>query len=104
LVTAPVGTTLEAAEAVLHRHRIEKLPVVDEKGRLKGLITVKDIFKRRQYPHACKDEHGRLRVGAAVGASEADLDRARALVDAGVDVLVIDTAHGHAEGVLRAVA
>ena len=104
LVTAPVGTTLDDAERVLHQHRIEKLPVVDEDGHLKGLITVKDIFKRRQYPHACKDEHGRLRVGAAIGASDDDLERARVLVDAGVDVLVIDTAHGHSEGVLRAVA
>ena len=104
LVTVPVGTTLDEAEEVLHRHRIEKLPVVDDAGRLKGLITVKDIYKRRQYPDACKDEHGRLRVGAAVGASSVDLDRAAALVEAGVDVLVIDTAHGHSEGVLQAVA
>jgi IMP dehydrogenase len=104
LITAPVGTTLEAAERVLHKHRIEKLPVVDEQGRLTGLITVKDIFKRRRYPDACKDEHGRLRVGAAIGAGEGDLERAKALVDAGVDVLVVDTAHGHSEGVLRAVA
>lgn len=104
LVTAPVGTTLEDAERVLHEHRIEKLPVVDEGGILRGLITVKDIKKRRQYPDASKDEHGRLRVGAAIGASAADLDRARALLDAGVDVLVIDTAHGHSEGVLNAVA
>ncbi|TVP58822.1 MAG: IMP dehydrogenase [Gemmatimonadales bacterium] len=104
LVTAPVGTTLEEAEVILHRHRIEKLPVVDEAGALAGLITVKDIVKRRQHPNACKDERGRLRVGAAVGASETDLDRVRALVDAGVDAVVIDTAHGHSEGVLRAVA
>jgi len=104
LVTVPVGTTLQEAERLLHTHRIEKLPVVDKNGILKGLITVKDIFKRRQFPHACKDEHGRLRVGAAVGASRKDLDRARALVDAGVDVLVIDTAHGHSEGVLQALA
>jgi IMP dehydrogenase len=103
LVTAPVGTTLDEAQAILHRHRIEKLPVVDGKGRLKGLITVKDIFKRRNYPNACKDEHGRLRVGAAIGASHGDLDRAKLLVDAGVDVLVVDTAHGHSEGVLEAV-
>lgn len=103
LVTAPVGTTLDAAERILHEHRIEKLPVVDGEGRLKGLITVKDIFKRRQFPNACKDEHGRLRVGAAVGASSADIDRARALVEAGADALVIDTAHGHSEGVLSAV-
>ncbi len=104
LVTVPVGTTLREAERLLHSHRIEKLPVVDEKGILKGLITVKDIFKRRQFPDACKDEHGRLRVGAAVGASRRDLDRAKALVDAGADVLVIDTAHGHSEGVLQALA
>jgi len=103
LVTAPAGTTLEEAEAILHEHKIEKLPVVDAEGHLRGLITVKDIFKRRKHPDACKDEHGRLRVGAAIGASAADLDRARALVDAGVDVLVVDTAHGHSEGVLRAV-
>jgi IMP dehydrogenase len=104
LITAPEGTSLDAAEKILHKHRIEKLPVVDEAGRLRGLITVKDIFKRRQYPSACKDEHGRLRVGAAIGASRADLDRAGALIDAGVDVLVVDTAHGHSEGVLQAVA
>lgn len=103
LVTVPVGTTLEEAQAILHQHRIEKLPVVDEDGRLRGLITVKDIFKRRRYPHACKDEHGRLRVGAAVGASHADVERAALLVEAGVDLLVIDTAHGHSEGVLKAV-
>jgi IMP dehydrogenase len=104
LVIAPSGTSLTEAEQILHRHRIEKLPVVDEEGRLRGLITFKDINKRRQYPNACKDEHGRLRVGAAIGAGPRDLDRARALVEAGVDVLVIDTAHGHAEGVLQAVA
>jgi IMP dehydrogenase len=104
LVTVPAGTTLDEAERVLHRHRIEKLPVVAGDGTLKGLITVKDIFKRRQYPNACKDEHGRLRVGAAVGASHVDLDRAAALLDAGADVLVVDTAHGHSEGVLQALA
>ena len=104
LVTAPVGTTLGEAERILHRHRIEKLPVVDDHGKLKGLITVKDIFKRRQFPNACKDEHGRLRVGAAIGAGKGDGDRARALVEAGVDFLVIDTAHGHSAGVLQAVA
>jgi IMP dehydrogenase len=104
LVTAPIGTSLETAEEILHRHRIEKLPVVGEDGRLAGLITVKDIVKRRQFPNASKDERGRLRVGAALGASLADLDRARSLVEAGVDVLVIDTAHGHSEGVLRAVS
>lgn len=104
LVTAPAGTTLDEAEEILHQHRIEKLPVVNGEGQLEGLITVKDIFKRRQFPNACKDEHGRLRVGAAVGAGPSELDRARALVDAGVDFLVVDTAHGHSEGVLRAVA
>ncbi|HSH76025.1 MAG TPA: IMP dehydrogenase, partial [Longimicrobiales bacterium] len=104
LVTVPVGTTLEEAQAILHEHRIEKLPVVDAEGGLKGLITVKDIFKRRMYPDACKDEHGRLRTGAAVGAAKADMERASLLVDAGVDVLVVDTAHGHSEGVLEAVA
>jgi len=104
LITAPEGTSLDAAEEILHKHRIEKLPVVDEAGRLRGLITVKDIFKRRQFPSACKDEQGRLRVGAAIGASRADLARAGALIDAGVDVLVVDTAHGHSEGVLQAVA
>jgi IMP dehydrogenase len=104
LITAPVGTTLEDAEAMLHQHRIEKLPVVDGEGRLRGLITVKDIFKRRQFPGACKDAHGRLRVAAAIGAADGDLERAAALMDAGVDALVIDTAHGHSEGVLRAVA
>jgi len=104
LVTVPVGTTLEDAERILHGHKIEKLPVVDADGNLRGLITVKDIFKRRQYPNACKDEHGRLRVAAAIGASVRDLERARSLVEAGVDVIVIDTAHGHSEGVLQAVA
>jgi IMP dehydrogenase len=104
LITAPAGTSLADAEQILHRHRIEKLPVVDDEGRLHGLITFKDINKRRQFPNACKDDHGRLRVGAAVGAGDRDIARARALVEAGVDVIVIDTAHGHAEGVLRAVA
>lgn len=102
LVTAPVGTSLDEAERILHRERIEKLPVVDAEGRLRGLITVKDIFKRRQHPNACKDSHGRLRVGAAIGTAPGELDRAAALVDAGVDVLVIDTAHGHSAGVLKA--
>jgi IMP dehydrogenase len=102
LITAPVGTSLDDAERILHRERIEKLPVVDDQGRLKGLITVKDIFKRRQYPNAAKDEHGRLRVGGAIGTGARDMDRAQALIDAGVDVLVIDTAHGHSVGVLDA--
>lgn len=104
LVTAPVGTTLEEAERILGEHRIEKLPVVDGEGRLRGLITVKDIHKRREYPDANKDQHGRLRVAAAIGAGGDYLDRARALVEAGVDALVVDTAHGHSEGVLRATA
>ncbi|HEY0021893.1 MAG TPA: IMP dehydrogenase [Longimicrobium sp.] len=104
LVTAPVGTSLEEAVQILHKHRIEKLPVVDGDGVLRGLITVKDIRKRAQFPNACKDERGRLRVGAAIGASLRDVDRAAALVQAGVDVLIVDTAHGHSEGVLDAVA
>jgi IMP dehydrogenase len=103
LVTVPVGTTLDEAQAILHEHRIEKLPVVDDEGHLRGLITVKDIFKRRLYPNACKDEHGRLRVGAAIGTSDGDAERARLLVDAGVDVIIVDTAHGHSAGVLQAV-
>lgn len=102
LVTAPVGTTLEEAERILARHRIEKLPVVDEGGILRGLITVKDIFKRRQHPNANKDQHGRLRVAGALGAGGDTLVRAKALVDAGVDVLVVDSAHGHSIGVLNA--
>jgi IMP dehydrogenase len=105
LVTAPAGTSLEEAVRILHRHRIEKLPVVDENGMLAGLITVKDVRKRAQYPNASKDERGRLRVGAAIGAHpQRDMDRARALVDAGADVMVIDTAHGHSVGVLDAVS
>jgi IMP dehydrogenase len=102
LVTVPVGTSLDEAEKVLQKHRIEKLPVVDKDGKLRGLITVKDIFKRRQFPNSSKDEHGRLRVGAAIGTSEKELDRAAALLAAGADVLVIDTAHGHSAGVLDA--
>ncbi len=104
LVTAPVGTSLDEAERMLHEHKIEKLPVVDQDGYLRGLITVKDIFKRRHFPDAAKDEHGRLRVGGAVGTSRRDLERATELVRAGVDVLVIDSAHGHSEGVLNAVS
>jgi IMP dehydrogenase len=104
LVTAPVGTSLDDAERILARHRIEKLPVVDAQGVLKGLITVKDIFKRREHPNANKDQHGRLRVAAAVGGAQDATDRARRLIDAGVDVLVIDSAHGHSEGVLRTVS
>src|SRR4030095_8581419 len=103
LVTAPVGTTLAGAGAILHRNTIEKLPVVDADGRLKGLITVKDISKRIKYPDATKDEQGRLRVGAAVGGGPAALERAAALVAAEVDVLVVDTAHGHSHGGLDVV-
>ena len=103
LVTAPMGTDLDEAERILAQHRIEKLPVIDAEGVLKGLITVKDIFKRRQFPNAAKDVHGRLQVAAAVGATPDCLDRATALVDTGVDVLVVDSAHGHSEGVLQAI-
>jgi IMP dehydrogenase len=102
LVTVPEGTTLEQAKSRLHRHRIEKVLVVDEAGNLKGLITVKDIQKMMQYPHACKDELGRLRVGAAVGASGDYLERAAALVRAKVDLLVLDSSHAHSRGVLAA--
>lgn len=101
LVTAPVGTDLDEAERILARHRIEKLPVVDAQGVLKGLITVKDIFKRKEHPNANKDQHGRLRVAAAVGGTPAAVERARVLLDAGADVLIIDSAHGHSEGVLQ---
>lgn len=103
LVTAPEGTTLEEAEALLQANKIEKLPVVDGTGRLTGLITFKDIQKKKQFPNACKDEHGRLRVGAAVGVTLDALDRVEALVTAGVDFITVDTAHGHSEGVLQAV-
>jgi IMP dehydrogenase len=103
LITVPVGTTLETAKAILHRHRVEKLPVVDEKYRLRGLITVKDIQKKIAYPNACKDQLGRLRVGAAVGATGDYLERASALAKAHVDVLVVDTAHGHSTRVITAV-
>jgi IMP dehydrogenase len=104
LVTAPVGTTLEEAEKLLHRHRIEKLPVVDGEGVLKGLITVKDIQKRIEFPSSTKDLQGRLRVGAAVGVGPDAFERAQALVAAGADVLVVDTAHGHSRAVIEMVA
>ncbi|HUJ15198.1 MAG TPA: IMP dehydrogenase [Thermoanaerobaculia bacterium] len=100
LITVPVGTTLEQAREVLHHHRIEKLLVVDANGDLKGLITVKDIQKARQYPQAAKDPLGRLRVGAAIGVGREGLDRARALIDAKADVVVIDSAHAHSAGVM----
>jgi IMP dehydrogenase len=103
LVTAPVGTTLAEAERLLGRHKIEKLPIVDEVGRLKGLITVKDIQKRERYPLATKDERGRLRVGAAVGVGSDALERAAALAAAEVDVIVVDTAHGHSRAVVEMV-
>ncbi len=102
LVTAPVGTTLEEARATLARYRIEKLPVVDAEGRLKGLITVKDIEKRIRHPHACKDPLGRLRVAAAVGAAGDFKERALELIKAGADALVVDSAHAHSAGVLQA--
>ncbi len=103
LVTAPAGTTLEEAEAILQKNRIEKLPVVDKYGKLKGLITFKDIQKKRRHPGACKDKLGRLRVGAAVGVTSDTMDRVAALFDAGVDVIVVDTAHGHSKGVITMV-
>ncbi len=103
LVTVPVGTTLEQAQEILRRHKIEKLPVVDETGRLRGLITVKDIQKKLQFPNATYDERGRLRVGAAVGVGQDGEDRAAALVANGVDVLFVDTAHGHSRGVIEQV-
>lgn len=103
LVTVPPGTTLEEAKQHLHKHRIEKLLVVDEKGDLRGLITIKDIEKVRKYPNACKDDLGRLRVGAAVGVGPDREERLEALLRAGVDLVVIDTAHGHSQGVIDAV-
>lgn len=103
LITVPVGTTLEQAEEILHQHRVEKLLVVDDQYLLKGLITVKDIQKKVKYPNAAKDEKGRLRVGAAIGATGNYLERAQALVDKKVDVIIIDTAHGHSDRVLEAV-
>lgn len=103
LVTAPVGTTLAEAQKILGKHRIEKLPIVDKDGMLKGLITIKDIEKAIQYPNSAKDKNGRLLVGAAISNGNGYLDRAKALVDAKVDCLVIDTAHGHNVGVMNAV-
>jgi len=103
LVTAPEGTKLEEAKRILHENRIEKLPVVDDQGRLKGLITIKDIMKRERHPNACKDEHGRLRVGAAVGTGGDLEDRVERLAAAHVDAIFVDTAHGHAETVADAI-
>jgi IMP dehydrogenase len=101
LITAPVGTTLEEAEKILQKYKIEKLPVVDKNGYLKGLITFKDIQKKKKYPNACKDELGRLRVGAAVGIRSDTIERVEELKKVGVDVIVIDTAHGHSKGVIE---
>jgi IMP dehydrogenase len=101
LITATEKITLEEAKEILHRYKIEKLPIVDREYMLKGLITIKDIEKRKKYPNACKDSSGRLRVGASVGVGEDAIKRAEMLVDAGVDVLVIDTAHGHSNGVIN---
>lgn len=103
LVTAPEGTSLEKAREILHEHRIEKLPVVNKQGELKGLITIKDIEKRIKYPNACKDAHGRLRVGAAVGVGPDTEERLVHLKKAGVDLVVVDTAHGHSQAVLETV-
>ncbi|MBM4124344.1 MAG: IMP dehydrogenase, partial [Nitrospira sp.] len=103
LVTAPEGTSLEKAREILHEYRIEKLPVVNKKFELKGLITIKDIEKRIKYPHACKDAHGRLRVAAAIGVGADAEQRLALLVKAGVDLVVVDTAHGHSKSVLETV-
>ena len=103
LITAPVGTTLEQAQEILCAHKVEKLPLVDEEGRLKGLITIKDIEKAVQYPNSARDSQGRLLCGAAIGVTADVLDRARALIEAGVDVLVLDSAHGHSKGILECV-
>ena len=103
LITAPVGISLDEAVELLQKHKIEKLPVVDEEGYLKGLITIKDIVKRQKYPNACKDELGRLRVGAAVGTGPDTMDRVSALLEVGADVIVVDTAHGHSVRVLKTI-
>ena len=103
LITAPVGTTLQEARKILRQHKIEKLPIVDGNYNLRGLITIKDIEKARQYPNSAKDSKGRLRAGAAIGVGPDYKERLSALVEAGVDIIVVDTAHGHSEGVLRAV-
>ncbi len=101
LITAPVGTTLEQAKAILQKHRVEKLPLVDEKGKLSGLITIKDIEKSVQYPNSARDEQGRLLCAAAIGVTADVLDRAGALIEAGVDVLVLDSAHGHSANIMK---
>lgn len=104
LITAQLGTTLQEAQEILHRYRIEKLPLVDENGLLKGLITYKDLMKRQDYPHAAKDDRGRLLVAGAVGVGEQGIERAGLLVDAGVDAVAIDTAHGHSRNVIEAIS
>jgi IMP dehydrogenase len=104
LITGPVGTTLEQAREILRKRKVEKLPLVDEEGHLKGLLTIKDIEKAKKYPNSAKDARGRLLCGAAIGVSADMMDRAGALVQAGVDVLVLDSAHGHSEGILRALS
>ncbi|MCP4644196.1 MAG: IMP dehydrogenase [bacterium] len=104
LVTVPPGTTLDEAKELLHKHRIEKLPIVEGDGRLAGLITIKDIIKARDFPIRCRDQHGRLRVGAALGVGDGELDRAKAMIDAQADVLVVDTAHGHTQLVLDTIS
>ncbi len=103
LITAREGITLDEATEILQKYKVEKLPIVDGEGRIKGLITIKDIVKRKKYPNACKDELGRLRVGAAVGTGEDTLDRVSALVEVGVDLIVVDTAHGHSKRVIETV-
>ena len=103
LVTAPEGTTLEEAQEILRRHKIEKLPIVDKNGMLKGLITIKDIEKSVKYPNSAKDSTGRLLVGAAIGITQDVLDRAQALINANVDLLVLDSAHGHSENIIKTV-
>jgi IMP dehydrogenase len=103
LITVPEGTTLEQAKEILHKNRIEKLLIVDKKKNLKGLITVKDIMKKLQFPNACKDQRGRLRVGAAVGVAKDMIDRTKALVNEEVDLVVIDSSHGHSLGVIKGV-
>src|SRR5437879_8741502 len=100
LITAPEGITLEKAEVILQSYKIEKLPIVNKKGKLTGLVTYKDILKKKNKPNACKDEFGRLRAGAAVGVTNDIMDRIEALKIAGVDVISIDTAHGHSKGVM----
>lgn len=100
LITAEVGTTLKQAEQILQKYKVEKLPIVDDEKKLMGLITFKDIEKKMNFPHACKDEMGRLRVGAAVGVTPDTLERVKALTNAGVDIVTVDTAHGHSQGVI----